>query len=331
MAGRGAMLGFSGTPRQQRAVGGMLPAGMTPSGGLTNYTPTLRERTADVLRKLLFSDDRTGQARAERVMDVASMTPLGVGMDVYDAGREAGMGNLGTAGVMLGMAAMPGPGPKKGIRAFHGSPHDFDKFDMSKIGTGEGAQAYGHGLYFSDNENVAKLYKDEIPSANLGGGRMYEVNISADPSSFLDLDKPLSQQSATMQDMARKADLSHLSPGNRTRRQIEMWRDGTLPNKGSEPTGRVIYNALTDYGMDTKANTSLSDRLLEAGIPGVKYVDGSRAANEGTRNYVVFDDRLIEIVRKYGIAGASAMLGYNLLDGMDPAQAEELKRIEGQK
>jgi hypothetical protein len=48
-----------------------------------------------------------------------------------------------------------------------------------------------------------------------------------------------------------------------------------------------------------------------------------------TRNYVVFDDKLISIVKKYGIAGASAMLGYNILDGMDPAQAEELQRIEG--
>ena len=34
----------------------------------------------------------------------------------------------------------------KGIRAYHGSPHDFDRFDMSKIGTGEGAQAYGLSL-----------------------------------------------------------------------------------------------------------------------------------------------------------------------------------------
>src|SRR5258706_8248564 len=37
-----------------------------------------------------------------------------------------------------------GSGP---ITAYHGSPHDFDRFDLSRIGTGEGAQAYGHGLY----------------------------------------------------------------------------------------------------------------------------------------------------------------------------------------
>lgn len=48
------------------------------------------------------------------------------------------------------------------IRAYHGSPHSFSRFDASKIGTGEGAQAYGHGLYFAGNENVAKSYRDAL-------------------------------------------------------------------------------------------------------------------------------------------------------------------------
>jgi hypothetical protein len=41
---------------------------------------------------------------------------------------------------------------------WHGSPHKFDKFDASKIGTGEGAQAYGHGLYLAESPDVAKSY-----------------------------------------------------------------------------------------------------------------------------------------------------------------------------
>jgi hypothetical protein len=45
---------------------------------------------------------------------------------------------------------------------YHGSPHKFDRFDASKIGTGEGAQAYGHGLYFAENPNVAQQYKDQL-------------------------------------------------------------------------------------------------------------------------------------------------------------------------
>lgn len=48
------------------------------------------------------------------------------------------------------------------IKAYHGSPHDFSEFSLSKIGTGEGAQAYGHGLYFAENENVARGYKKDV-------------------------------------------------------------------------------------------------------------------------------------------------------------------------
>lgn len=43
--------------------------------------------------------------------------------------------------------------------AYHGSPHKFDKFSLTKIGTGEGAQMYGHGLYFAQNASVAKTYQ----------------------------------------------------------------------------------------------------------------------------------------------------------------------------
>jgi hypothetical protein len=45
---------------------------------------------------------------------------------------------------------------------WHGSPHKFDKFDSSKIGTGEGAQAYGHGLYLAETEDVARRYRDTL-------------------------------------------------------------------------------------------------------------------------------------------------------------------------
>lgn len=44
------------------------------------------------------------------------------------------------------------------MTVWHGSPHKFSKFDMSKIGTGEGAQAYGHGLYMAESPEVAKTY-----------------------------------------------------------------------------------------------------------------------------------------------------------------------------
>ena len=57
-------------------------------------------------------------------------------------------------------------GPASELITYHGTPHKFPpternplgEFDAAKIGTGEGAQAYGHGLYFAENPMVAKNY-----------------------------------------------------------------------------------------------------------------------------------------------------------------------------
>ncbi|DBA35080.1 TPA_asm: hypothetical protein vir555_00054 [Caudoviricetes sp. vir555] len=46
--------------------------------------------------------------------------------------------------------------------AYHGSPHTFDKFSTEKIGTGEGAQAYGYGLYFAGKREIAEYYKTSL-------------------------------------------------------------------------------------------------------------------------------------------------------------------------
>lgn len=46
-----------------------------------------------------------------------------------------------------------------GMIVHHGTPHLFDEFSAAKIGTGEGAQVYGHGLYFAQNPEVSAAYK----------------------------------------------------------------------------------------------------------------------------------------------------------------------------
>jgi hypothetical protein len=64
--------------------------------------------------------------------------------------------------------------PQTGAIVWHGSPHKFDAFDSSKIGTGEGAQAYGHGLYLAENPAVAQEYKRVLSdryAADIARGR----------------------------------------------------------------------------------------------------------------------------------------------------------------
>ena len=64
--------------------------------------------------------------------------------------------DMARQGVERAMLANGGIQP---ATVWHGSPHNFDKFDASKIGTGEGAQAYGHGLYLAESPEVAGSYK----------------------------------------------------------------------------------------------------------------------------------------------------------------------------
>ena len=59
-----------------------------------------------------------------------------------------------------------------GVIAFHGSGADFDEFKLEKIGTGEGAQAYGYGLYFAEKEDIAKFYRDTIASRDAMHGQL---------------------------------------------------------------------------------------------------------------------------------------------------------------
>jgi len=52
-------------------------------------------------------------------------------------------------------------------RAYHGSPHKFDRFSTQFIGSGEGAISFGWGLYFTDKREVAELYRDNITARML--------------------------------------------------------------------------------------------------------------------------------------------------------------------
>ena len=50
--------------------------------------------------------------------------------------------------------------PVGNMIAYHGTPHEIQgAFDISKVGTGEGAQAYGHGMYFAEHPDVSEGYR----------------------------------------------------------------------------------------------------------------------------------------------------------------------------
>lgn len=222
------------------------------------------------------------------------------------------------------------------IRAYHGSPYDFNAFDMSKIGSGEGNQAYGHGMYFAGNPAVAETYKgvqgaaSSDPMANIASktvaaghdasnilrqifpsaseeeisaaiqrgqeptkGKMYEVNINADPQQLLDWDKPLSEQPQSVQDALSKIGVTVRNPATGADAYNAVSSRKFMAARGQQALDMARANQIRDPA-------DASQTLRDAGVPGIQYLDqGSRAAGEGTRNYVMFDPSLVQIVRKY--------------------------------
>jgi hypothetical protein len=329
--------------------------------------------------------------------------------------------------------------PDYPIRAFHGSPHSFDRFSLDKIGTGEGAQAYGHGLYFAENEGVARGYRDALQqqALSLGGdivadnpriarlakaypsadsamqgardqlaraesalaastddldrmvaeadinearaaiadlepyagqwfdltptGSMYEVGINADPETFLDWDKPLSEQPAIAERLNNVVRLTQRERETLPLRNVlEMIGSpqeqiSRLPAAGIN--GIRYLDASSRYNPATLPDNMIANearqwldaaggdsaeaiRQFNASNPIERFAGPERddirkvieaAARRPTSNYVVFNDELVKILRKYGISGLGLGLGANALgEQMNEAEPNALNGSEDQ-
>jgi hypothetical protein len=305
--------------------------------------------------------------------DILGMMPRATTPRQETAGMQELGGYMAPAARMVGKGAMETGrfvAPKAGqlaeqymvktggilpLDVYHGTPHTFPptprnplgEFDASKIGTGEGAQAYGHGLYVAENPSVAKDYtfvnqnwfdtgkatykgksidhwynqaqKDQdiafrtknkaleksaaarlaywedvmththpekvlknMTDPNFGwdeaanyaksidltkfkgvpdSGAFYKVDLPDEKiAMMLDWDKPLNQQSPTIKALAKQYGL----------------------NDADHLGGDLVA------AMDAKRPAG-AQKMREAGITGIRYFDaGSRDANKGTRNFVVF-------------------------------------------
>lgn len=265
-------------------------------------------------------------------------------------------------------------------RAYHGThARGIERFSLEKIGTGEGAQLFGWGLYFAQEQRVAESYREKlsadyfrgerkvtrdgvemtpeevteyiaaaIPATNkeyahdlaasfaeslfsdgdisshkalvrymLGRehkqkrdsylaaieaaeqlqvaknkpsspGQLYEVEVPEDHE-LLDWDKPLSEQPKEVQ--AKLKDLPKV-----VQRKIQ--------EKGLENvTGEDLYDTLTSMyrARGAKNGQQNASLLLDSiGIPGLRYLDGnSRSDGQGTHNFVIWKEDVIEIVQEH--------------------------------
>lgn len=167
------------------------------------------------------------------------------------------------------------------IPFYHASPHNFEKFDMSKIGTGEGAQAYGHGLYVAENRKVAEEYYRDFRLFR-GQSKMYQGTIKADPDHFLHWDKPANEQSKHVWDALDKMDLPdpariHEDPhytGAAIHDELSAFHEDDIWNK---PPDHLFKHEMGTRGFDKAYEGEIAKRVTEslknAGILGIRYFD----------------------------------------------------------
>lgn len=122
----------------------------------------------------------TGAPRRFSVMDPEAQrmqTARDIGEQASVAGQMFGaMTPFAASAAAAKTGQMMGVSP---LTVYHGSPHRFSKFESSKIGTGEGAQVYGRGLYFAENPAVAKQYQQKLSGINASNSNEF--------TKFLDL------------------------------------------------------------------------------------------------------------------------------------------------
>jgi hypothetical protein len=236
-------------------------------------------------------------------------------------------GLLNTADDWWAYNKMLGPVGTSNATVWHGSPHKFDKFDSAHIGKGEGAQAYGHGLYLADSPGVAKSYAENLTKTfdsigdvakhwrQNGGEAAYKAfakeagladndiapvieAMRKQGGNLYKVDLP-DEQIAKMLDWDKP--LSQQAPEvQKALRELAEAGDADsiarwLLSKGNDPHAGALFKASASSmpGVDQMANypgsAQMSAAMRSRGIPGIRYLDGnSRGAGQGTSNYVVF-------------------------------------------
>lgn len=155
-----------------------------------------------------------------------------------------------------------------GMMAYHGTPHNIvGKFDASKIGSGEGGQAYGYGMYFAQNPKVSNEY------AKMGGeGNLYKVDIPNKMiPNMLDYDLTLGKQKDFFNKVMEDPTLKKVLEADLAEKNLAYARVGRRLDL-KDLKGRDVLETLNAHFDDISGKSS-ADYLSKLGLTGVRYYD----------------------------------------------------------
>lgn len=174
------------------------------------------------------------------------------------------------------------------LKASHGSPHAFTKFDFSKIGTGEGAQAYGHGGYFAQgfDSPVAKEYQDKLSTKVYMGGKRLDSIPSDSP------------QAQAHHSVVTAMSGQKIEPQEAINNAIKYWNDAADEMLAFEKTNPELRDRIIQEANSRRAIAKEAERLKPEDFyrdPGhlynveLKWPDAAREASDPLGEHHLLD------------------------------------------
>ena len=133
---------------------------------------------------------------------------------------------------------------RKRVIAYHGSPYSFDRFTTEKMGTGEGAQAFGWGLYFTDLQSIAKNYAEVLVDSALNNYiEEFDNKLNTKYENFYDIVNNLSEGKFLNESWRKEAD-------KLIKEEIEFYKseykDVGISNKEAKENLKLLNELILD-------------------------------------------------------------------------------------
>lgn len=321
----GGLLGYMRDPRRTQQMQGL--AGLLESTGipktverlaygepLTNFqqanVPTLRPETAEALLTLLPVP--SGASRAAKAAD-PFVQRYGPKLETAMEPMLASAYNRG--GLTREMVEAMGTGVQSPLTVYHGSPAKFNKFDRTKIGSGEGAQAYGYGHYVAESPGVAKDYQRRLAKESQASDlntKMKLVDVGGKPLTSFNVDI-----NSDLIDAAKvgKTEFVNLAESKKARWE-DLSQDQSYPFQDYAKQKVGAYTSLLDAAKKSDVDYTGTGMFYEIDLP-----------DEQIAKMLDFDKPLAQqskeiqaLAKQYGLTDADHM-GGDLIAAMDVKRA----------
>jgi hypothetical protein len=256
----------------------LTPLGMgskTPVMG-SDYLQGLAQRAGLSLPKTDSSSENIGRILSSIINPAAGARAVGKVIDpAMQAAAPVGRA-VGEQAYRMTEDMLRSQGLMPSITAYHGTPHNIQGgFDISKIGTGEGAQAYGRGMYYAENPAVATEYQKRLSGKTTFGERPSDSAYVNAVESFREANYPLEQIPAEMKKAYKSITDKDIQLAIQATEKGNLYKvdipDQYVPNmldwdKPLNQQTKEVQEGLAKLGIktDTKKLNEFDDALLNA-------------------------------------------------------------------